>query len=101
MGPDQVLSGGRRLIYPADTPSCSLSPCGRENKNLPERKNNMSEKRDIIERLTLMTAYMGRRGANSVIEGIDWKVTFEEAKEEIERLRKYEERIRMFTRWNL
>lgn len=61
----------------------------------------MSEKRDIIERLTLMTAYMGRRGANSVIEGIDWKVTFEEAKEEIERLRKYEERIRMFTRWNL
>jgi hypothetical protein len=61
----------------------------------------MSENRDITERLTLMIKYMDGRGANSVIEGIDWKVAMEEAKEEIERLRKYEERIRMFTRWNL
>jgi len=60
----------------------------------------MSENRDLTERLTLMAAYMGRRGANSVIEGIDWKVTMEEAKTEIERLRKYEDRIRMFTRWS-
>jgi hypothetical protein len=60
----------------------------------------MSENRDIIERLSIIEGYMNRRGANSVIEGVDWVVAMKDAKAEIERLRKYEDRIRIFTRWS-
>lgn len=83
--------------YPFLPPSLPLGEGGRIPLNSPpEGQTNMSENLDLIERLEKMSAYVGPK---NVICGFDWHLTLQEAKAEIERLRKYEDTIKMACRW--
>ncbi len=58
----------------------------------------MSEKEDITDRLQKMHEYLVAVGTTTIL-GINWQAALIEAKTEIERLRKYEDTIRMACRW--
>jgi hypothetical protein len=102
MGPYKVFSGRDRLIiYEGPISLFPLSLREREQgvpNTPPEGTKTMlnPENEDITKRIQIMSDYLQ---PNAPICGIDWKASLLEAKTELERLRKYEDTIRMACRW--
>jgi hypothetical protein len=79
--------------------SLPLGEVGRVLQSSPAKEGTvtMSENLDLIERLDNMRSFIGE--VNSTYNGVDWHATLKEAKTELERLRKYEDTIKMACRW--